>query len=420
MSTWDNFKKKVVYPSLKGDVEAEVVIIGGGMAGVLCAYQLARSGWKVVLLEKKEVGSGATLATTAFITEVIDTPYSQISSIFSPGIARAVHESKERAIEELENIIEEEEIDCEFTRCPNYLYAATARQFQELKDEFKIYRRYKWPMTFHETSLELGFPHHGVLETPNQAKFHPAKFLFALAKSTSEHGAQIFENSEVIDLEGEAGDFLITTRRGSIQAKNVVIATYKPFTNQKTHLKKAMYKSYVFEVEVPKGAFPEALYEDCSNPYYYFRIDPGKNHDRMIVGGEDHKDIFGKTLNKKSFESLAEFVDKLMDSNEPGGRSKRYWIVDKWSGPILEPTDGLPLIGEIAPGLYVASAFSGNGMTYSMISALLIRDLIEGNKNDWVRAYDPQRSILNPKRLGSKAKDFIEEFIQGALKNLLS
>lgn len=413
MSTWDNFKKKVVYPSLKEDSEAEVVIIGGGLAGVLCAYQLSRAGLKVVLLEKKELGSGATFATTAFITEVIDTPYSQISDIFSPGIARAVHDSKRRAIEEFENIIEEEDIDCEFVRCPNYLYAASGKQFEELKEEFKIYQRYQWPVTFHETSLELGFPHHGVLETPNQAKFHPAKFLFALAEKASKRGAQIFENSEVISLEGEAGDFLVTTRRGSITAQNVIIATYKPFTNKETHLKKAMYKSYVFEVEVPKGAFPEALYEDSSNPYYYFRIDPGKDHDRMIVGGEDHKDIFGKTLEKKSFEALDDFVQRLM-------AARRYWIVERWSGPILEPSDGLPLIGAIAPGQYVATGFSGNGMTYSMISSLLILDLIQGQKNGWIRAYDPKRSLLHPKRLGSKAKDFIEEFIEGALKNMLS
>ena len=413
MSTWDNIKKKVVYPSLKADIEVEVAIIGGGMAGILCAYQLARAGLKVALLEKKEIGSGATLATTAFITEVIDTPYSQVSSIFSPGVAKAVHESKQRALEEFENIIEDEEIDCEFTRCSNYVYAATAKQFEELKDEFKIYRRYKWPVTFHENALELGFPHHGVLEIPNQAKFHPAKFLFSLAGKASDHGAEIFENSEVIDLEGVAGDFLLTTRRGSVTTKNVIIATYKPFTDKATHLKKAMYKSYVFELEVPKGAFPEALYEDCSNPYYYFRIDSGKNHDRMIVGGEDHKDIFGKTLDKKSFEALDEFVEKLM-------AGRRYWITNKWSGPILEPTDGLPLIGAIAPGQYVATGFSGNGMTYSMISSLLLSDLIQSQKNEWVRAYEPQRSILHPKRLGSKAKDYIEEFIEGALKNMLS
>lgn len=413
MSTWDNFKKKISYPNLKEDIETEVAIIGGGMAGVLCAYELARSGIKVVLLEKREIGSGATLATTAFITEVIDTPYHQISSIFSPGVARAVHASKQKAIEEIESVIEEEKIECEFRRCSNYVYAATAKQFHELKEESKTYRRHQWPATFHETSLELGFPHHGVLEIPNQGKFHPAKFLFALAAKAGERGAHFFEKSEVIDLEGEAEDFLLTTRRGSVRSKHVVIATYKPFTNKETHLKKAMYKSYVCEAEIPKGVFPEGIYEDCSNPYYYFRVDRGKSHDRLIVGGEDHKDIFGKSLDKKSLEALGDFVEKLMEG-------RRYWVVDKWSGPILEPTDGLPLIGQIAPGQYVASAFSGNGMTYSMISALLIKDLIEGNKNDWVKAYDPKRSILRPKRLGSKAKDYLEEFIQGALKNMLS
>lgn len=174
-----------------------------------------------------------------------------------------------------------------------------------------------------------------------------------------------------------------------------------------------MYRSYVFELEIPKGRFKEALYEDNSNPYYYFRIDSGKDHDRMIVGGEDHKDIFGSSLSRKSFEALETFVEKIL-------MGERYWIMKKWSGPILEPSDGLPLIGEIAPHCYVATGFSGNGMTYSMISSLLLRDLIVEKRNSWTATYDPKRTLLHPKRLATKARDYIEEFFQGAVKNLLS
>jgi glycine/D-amino acid oxidase-like deaminating enzyme len=412
MSTWDDFKKPAKYPKLDRDIEADVAVIGGGMAGVLCAYVLSRSGQKVVLLEKETVGSGATLATTAFITEVIDTNISQVASLFSPSVAKALWDSKQKAIEEFEKIIEEENIECEFKRCPNYVYASNKKQFKELEEDFKFYKRNRWPAKLHESMPEIGFDNQGCLEIPNQAKFHPAKFLFTLAERASGHGARLFEKSEVTDIESN-GAFLVSTKSGSVTAKNVVIATYKPFTNKKTHLKKAMYKSYVFEAEVPKGAFPEALYEDCSNPYYYFRIDSGLERDRMIVGGEDHKDIFGDTLDKKSFEALGEFVERLM-------AGKRYWIVKKWAGPILEPSDGLPLIGEIAPNQYVATGFSGNGMTYSMISALMIKDLIEKRRNPWTKAYDPKRTLLHPKRLGSKAKDYISEFWNGALKNMLS
>jgi glycine/D-amino acid oxidase-like deaminating enzyme len=180
-----------------------------------------------------------------------------------------------------------------------------------------------------------------------------------------------------------------------------------------------MYLSYVFEVRVPKEHFQEAVYEDDANPYHYFRIDKGKDHDRMIVGGEDHKDIFGKTLVEKSFAGLEKFLKKIMGD-------RPYKILKRWHGPILEPSDGLPLIGEIKPHVYLAAAFSGNGMTYSMISALIIRDLVLGrknsknSKNSWADIYAPKRALFHPKRLALKARDYAEEFAGGALKNILS
>ncbi len=413
MSTWDAVKKTVRYPKLAADLETDVAIVGAGMAGSLLAYILSKEGYDVCLIEKNEIGNGATAATTAFITEVIDTPYSEISSLFGPSMAKAVHDSQQKAVEEFRNIIRSEKMDCEFVTCPNYAYASDRKQREKLAEEYRTYQRFKWPAVFHPEGLDLGFPNTGVLEIPDQAKFHPKKFLFGILSRAEKNGAHIFERSEVTDIEGEAGNFLVSTKTGSLTAKHVVIATYKPLVNDKTHLKKAMYKSYVLQAEIPKGAFPEALYEDAGNPYHYFRIEAGGEHDRIIVGGEDHKDIFGRTLDKKSFQALGAFLEKLM-----GGR--RYWIVDKWTGPILEPSDGLPLIGEISPGRFVATAFSGNGMTYSLIAALLIRDLITGKPNPWKKAYDPKRSLLHPKRLASKAKDYLEEFVNGALKNMLS
>lgn len=412
MSTWDNFRKNSEYPSLEKDLETDIAVIGGGMAGVLITYMLCRAGLKVVLLEKNVLGAGATLATTAFITKVIDTELSESASLFGPKVARAVWESGQTTIEELEKIIEEESISCEFTRCSNFIFANSPTQLSDLKKDFKYYKRYGIDASFEEEGSSLNFPNLGYIEIPRQAKFHPAKFLFALAEKAKKYGAQIFEHTNVKKIERKHVS-IIKTNNGKVTAQNVVIATYKPLVSKSTHLKKAMYKSYVFEVQVPKGLFKEALYEDNGNPYSYFRIDAGDDYDRMIIGGEDHKDIFGKTLEKKSFIALGKYLDQILDS-------RRYWISHKWAGPILEPSDGLPLIGEIAPGQYVATGFSGNGMTYSMISALLIRDLIEGSKNPWQKVYDPKRTLLQPKRLASKAKDYVEEFWNGALKNMLS
>lgn len=414
MSTpWREFKKDKSYPKLDRDLIVDVVIVGGGMAGVLNAYTLSKAGLSVALVEKKGLGSFATMDTTAFITEVIDSDLSEVVDLYGSPAAKLIWQSGFAAINEFEKIIEKEEIDCEFKKVSNFVFASTTKQFLRLEEDYEWYKKFRLPAALHDNANFLNFENEGALEVFQQAKFHPSKFLFALADLAEGYGAEIFENSEAISIEGDKV-ITVTTKGSKIQAKDVIIATYKPFLNSKTHLKKAMYRSYVFEVEVPKGLFTEALYEDLSKPYYYFRIDSqdGKEFDRMIIGGEDHKDIFGDKLVKKSFSALDEYLAKLMGTH-------RYWIVKKWNGPILEPSDGLALIGKIKPHYYVATGFSGNGMTYSMISALLIRDLISKHRNPWARIYDPTRTIFHPKRLGTKARDYIEEFIDGALENLL-
>jgi glycine/D-amino acid oxidase-like deaminating enzyme len=177
--------------------------------------------------------------------------------------------------------------------------------------------------------------------------------------------------------------------------------------------KKGMYYSYVYELEIPKGAIGEGLYEDDHNPYHYFRIDQGENNDRMIIGGEDHRKEIPIDQNR-NFNALEKYIQETF----PG---LMYRIVKRWRGPILEPSDGLPLIGRYddkEPNRYVATAFSGNGMTYGTISGMLISDLILGKKNPWEDFYDPRRA-LPFKGIILKGRDYIEEFIKGVVKNII-
>lgn len=409
-TTWEQAWNKKKYPSLTGDASADVVIIGGGITGILNAYFLSRAGRKVILLEKGELGSGATLATTAFITQVVDSDFSEIADIFDVARAKSVWASHGEAIRAFDDVIRTEDIDCEFTRCSNFIFAQTKKQFETIQEEAKAYKKLGFQASLSEKN-ELGFKNFGYLEVPNQAKFHPAKFLSAILEIAEHNGVQIFENTEAVGISGE-GPVTVTTKKGGVVAEDVIIATYKPMDNEKTRLKKAFYRSYIIEARIPKDTFPEAIYEDESNPYNYFRIDPQNDHDRMIIGGQDHKDIFGNTLVKKSFKGLEEVLGRIL------GKTK-HKIVNRWYGPISEPSDGLALIGAIKPHYYVATGFSGNGMTHSMISALMFQDLIAGRKNKWVRTYDPKRFLFKPKKLSVKAKDYVEEFFGGAFKNLL-
>jgi glycine/D-amino acid oxidase-like deaminating enzyme len=412
MSTWKEAAKEKKYSSLSGDISADVIIVGGGMAGILNAYFLSRAGKSVVLLEKGEIGSGATMYTTAFITKVIDSPLHQIASIFGEEEAKTVWESGQKAVDEFERIIKEEKIECEFMRCSNYSFAGDNNEFKELKREAESYKRLGIEACLHESGDELGFENYGYLEVPDQAKFHPLKFLYSLAEKAVERGTKIFEGTEVSDLSLEGERIACAASGGKVTAESIIIATYKPLDNRRTRLKKAMYKSYIFEAEIPKGKLKEGIYEDNDNPYHYFRVDTGESHDRLIIGGEDHKDIFGDILDQKSFEGLEEYLREVMPA-------AGYRIKKRWTGPISEPSDGLALIGEIGKGAYVATGFSGNGMTYSMISAMSLSDLVIGRENRWSKAYSPSRTLLHPKRLGEKAVDYVEEFFRGAVKNLL-
>lgn len=407
-TTWEELKKSKSRPFLDQTVFADVVIVGGGMAGILSAYLLAKEKLKVVVLESKTLMSGATSYTTAFITQSIDTDLSDQIKIYGSKNTKLIWQSHGQAIDLIEEIVKKEKISCEFKRCSNYAYANTTEDFPYLSDEQKVSERLGLRTRLSRKN-NLNFPNGGYLETKNQAKFHPTKFLQKVIDIAEKNGVKFYENSEVLSLSGKN---MITakTKDGKVIAKQAIVATYKPFNKpRETFLKKGMYVSYVFEVAVPKGMFKEGIYEDMENPYHYFRIDKGDTKDRMIIGGEDHRSEL--KLSKKSFKGLEKYLKRIMDG-------RPYAITKKWTGPILEPSDGLALIGRIRPNQLIATAFSGNGMTYSAITAILLRDILTGQKNNWAKLYDPER-IPGPKRLITKGRDYIEELYHGAIKNSL-
>ena len=243
------------------------------------------------------------------------------------------------------------------------------------------------------------------MEIPNQAMFHPIKFGNALAMLAEKAGAKIFTNSKVLTIE----NLTAKTLTGEVKAQDIIIATYRPITNEGTHFKKGLYDSYVYELEIKKGIISEGMYLDMHNPYHYFRVDDYGHNSRMVLGGEDHRRAI-KINPEKNFKALGEYAQKLL----PVGSFK---IIKRWQSGVLEPSDGLPLIGAIKPHVFAATAFSGNGMTYAALSGLIIRDLIIGHTNPYIELYDPKRT-LKIKALLIKGRDYTVEFLGGAFKNL--
>jgi glycine/D-amino acid oxidase-like deaminating enzyme len=402
--TWI-LKPNKTYPKLSGSLEAEVVIVGAGLAGIFNAYLLSKAGLKIVVLEKEEqILQSTTLYTTAFVTQILDSSYSELIKLFGKRKAKLAWQSGHDAIALIADIIKQENIDCEFKTVPIRIYAKDPGELEDLQEESEALRESGFEAELKTDTTKLNFKNSGFLEIPGQAMFHPTKFAQALAEAAETAGAQIFTSSEVTDIENQTAK----TGGGQVTAKDILIATYKPITNQGTRFKKGMYVSYVHELEIPQGMIPEGLYVDMENPYHYFRVDSLENFDRMIAGGEDHRQDV-KIDPAKNFSALGEHFKNILGSME-------YKITRQWKGRILEPSDGLALIGKIKPHTFVATAFSGNGMTYSALSAMIVRDSILGQTNPYIKLFSPKR-IPSPKQLFLKARDYIGEFFGGALKN---
>ncbi len=408
-STWE-IEGIPKFTKLNKDETCEVCIVGGGLAGLWCAYLLSREGKRVILIEKDRLGEGATMYTTAFLTHSIDTDLGDIKSMFGRATAKKVWEAHREAIDLIEEVINREEIDCEFQRVNNVIFARDEKELEIAKEENEEAKSSGFESEYRDTPFK-GFPNMGGQVLKNQGKYHPMKFFRGLLEAAIEHGLEIYEKTEAVEINGRS-IFDIKTKNGkTIRAKEVVVATYDPFNNPKpVHFKKGMYETYVYELKIKGGVIPEGIYEDEHNPYHYFRVDSMGKFDRLIVGGEDHRQELLKPLQNKSFKALREWIDEAFPGLE-------YTVEKKWHGGILEPSDGLALIGEYAPHRYLASAFSGNGMTYSPISGMLIKDLICGKKNPYKDIFDPKRT-MNKKALTYKLRDYGEEFFKGAGKNI--
>jgi glycine/D-amino acid oxidase-like deaminating enzyme len=415
-TTWQEaFEHTEPLAALKENIDCDVCIVGGGIAGISALYHLTNAGKRVVLIEKKMLRKTVTAHTTAFITSIIDTDLTDLEKMMGRNGVRQAIASGEDAIAAIERAIAEEHLECEFMRVPHYSIAYTDDGTKQFKEDEKLLLSLGYETKILQPS-EFPFENKGSMQMPRQAKFHPLKYLFGLRAKAIERGAQCFEETEAIGIDGgEAGKGVqITTKSGNtIRAAQVIIATYNPFVQPWWYItKKGMYYSYIIECATPKGILPECIAEDDNNPYNYFRVDSAGEQDRLIIGGEDHR-IELPLSKDNAWENLRRYADRLL-GNTP------YTVMRQWRGPILEQTDGLPLIGRYSsnfPNRFVATAFSGNGMTHGTTAGILLTDLILGKDNSYETLYRPNRPISGTDIL-VKGRDYLGEMAEGISRNL--
>jgi len=347
--------------------ESDIAIIGGGITGITSAYLLALEGKKVVVMEREKVGEGMTAYTTGFLTQIIDIEPVKLIKKFGLEKARLILASHREAIDAIEKIIKEEQIECEFMRCTNYIYANTLKEQNELLQMREALQQLGVPVEYKKDAA-LVFKNEGYLAIPNQAKFNAPKYVAALAGCAKKYGALIQEGTEVKDAT-------------SINAKNILVATYASFNSPPILAgRSSMYRSYILEFRFPIGSLVEGIYQDSLEPYHYFRVDRREEYDRVLLGGADDLEAANTDV-EINFEMLRTYATRLF-----AGQS--YEETQHWAGRILNSRDGLAYIGaDIESSIYYATAFSGNGLTYSYIASKMFVDQILSRPNPYVPMY---------------------------------
>lgn len=388
------------YPAPRGELEVDVVVIGGGLAGLTTAYLLKQEGKKVAVVEMHRLLTGQTGQTTAHLTELLDTPYATLASDFGEKGARMAAASTRAAIERIAGLVERLRISCGFQRLPGFRYAETEREARELEREAAAARQ-AGLMCSLTNEVPLPYPVKLALRVEDQARFHPREYLLALAEGIEGDGSHILEETRVTEL-SEGVPCRVHTGRGIITCRDVVEATMTPLNRVFLHTKLYPYRTYVVAGRL-EGPLEAGLYFDSQEPYHYIRTQRVEGVDYVLVGGEDHK-VGAEEDTGRHYEALETYTRRRF----PVGR-----IEYRWSGQVIEPADGLAYIGRNsnARHVWVATGFSGTGMTFGTLSGMILTDLILGRQNPYAALYDATR--VKPR---AGARDFIQENAEVAFR----
>ena len=402
ISFWERTATKFRTAPLLENITADVCVIGAGIAGVTTAYLLAREGRHVVLIDDGPVGGGMTGRTTAHLVNALDERYSEVEKMLGEGCARLYAESHTAAIDRVEQIVNEQKIECDFERVDGYLFVPPGGSVTDLKRELEAIHRAGLREVERVDRMPFGqLSTDAVLRFPRQAQFHPLKYLDGLARAIVDLGGRIFTGTRVSSVQ-EGDRVKIETSSGhTIDAQAAVVATNCPINDRLViHSKQAPYATYVVGLRVTRKVEHVLLWDTASTaedekqmlgpiPYHYIRLASDGQDEVLIVGGEDHKTGQADDCEQRFLKLERWTRDRFPFVGE---------VTDRWSGQVMEPVDGVAYIGR-NPGdknVYVITGDSGNGMTHGTIAGMLIVDLIAGRENAWAQLYDPSRKTLKP------------------------
>ncbi len=365
-SIWKKTCDSEKRPALKDHIQAEAVVIGAGMTGILTAWQLEQAGVRTVVLEADRIGSGQTGNTTAKITLQHGMFCSALIEKKGEETARKYVQANQAAVEEYKRIVREEKIDCDLTERDACVYSGDR---EKLRRETEAARKLGIE-AFLKEQIELPVSCAGAVCVPGQVQFHPLKFVRALSECLN-----VYEDTRVTEVEPN----LVTTACGSVHAGKIVFASHFPFVNFPGMYFARMHqeRSYVIALE-HAGELHGMYIGDGKDTLSFRQYGP-----YLLLGGQAHRT--GENREGGCYDRLKEATKQMYPESRPAAC---------WSAQDCMTSDGLPFIGGYAadcPDWYVAAGFQKWGMSFAMVSAMLLKDLICGNENPCAEVFAPSR-----------------------------
>ena len=399
-SVWMTTATVPDFSKLLTNAQADVCIVGAGIAGLTTAYLLGRAGKSVIVLDDGPIVSGETERTTAHLVTALDDRYVDLERLHGEKGARLAAESHSEAIDRIAQIVRDEHIDCDFEYLNGYLFVPPGESTNVLDREMAAAQRagLRYVHLVPRTAI-TSFDSGRALCFSRQAQIHPLKYLAALSQAIIRDGGRIYTKTHATKIAGGKSARIATQDGLTVTSGAVVVATNTPVNDLLAiHTKQAAYRTFVIGAIVPAGSISKGLYWDTADPYHYVRLSRSLSvgSEVLIVGGEDHK-----TGQADDAEARYARLEKWACARFP----MMTHVAFRWSGQVMQPVDGLAFIGRNPmdePNVYIATGDSGNGMTHGTIAGMLFTDLIQGRDNAWSTLYEPSRKTLGALNIFAK------------------